>query len=82
MIYTCTNPNCEYCYQTKVAQIKGRPILPPEIQMDINRAGGYENWRDAVLLENLKTTHVNEIRLTKERINQRANKRRKDKIRT
>lgn len=71
MKYTCTDPNCEYCYQTKVAQIKGNPILPPEMQLDINRVGGYENWRDAALLENLKTMYVNEVRLTKQRINQR-----------
>lgn len=71
MIYTCTDPNCEYCYQTKVAQIKGRPILPPEMQLDINRAGGYENWRDAALLENLKPTQSKQMGLARQRLSQR-----------
>jgi hypothetical protein len=36
----------------------GRPVLPDEYQEDIIRAGGWYNWRDAVLLENSRSPDI------------------------
>lgn len=67
MKYTCTDQNCEFCYITRVQMVRGTPMLPPEYVNDINRAGGWQEYRDQALLENMKPRYSDEIRMAKAR---------------
>ena len=77
MKYTCTDPNCYFCQRHEKYIRSVIPLLPAEFHDDINRAGGWSNWRDTVLLENLRPKQMGEIKLIHERINQRTRYHRK-----
>ncbi len=86
--HTCTDSTCYFCQLVKRGTIKEiaqsvtsevSSALPEAYQNEINKSGGYLQFRDLVILENMRAYSHGERDLVLYRIRQRAYNRRKSK---